>query len=175
MNYKKTLLIGPRTIKNNSIINDDFDESVIMNAVKYVTDINLQHVTGSQLLWKLQELVSEKKIDAEGNELYKELLDDYVIPFLTYQTVAEIMPLAYAKIRNMGVVTNTDEHTQSLSLNDTMTLVEQYKVKAIHYLNVLKKYLCKNTNLFPELTNPCDCSIEQPHLDNKLPCPIYLS
>lgn len=153
-NYPNVLLIGPKTIKRLSPINDNVEEQDIFNAVLSTQNIDLQNIIGNRLLWKIQELISTANINNILFIDYKILLDNYITPFLCAVVTFKVMPIIQYKLRNKGVITTNDEHVNNAQYSEMKNLIEIYRGEATQYANLLKKFLCKNKAQYQELN--CD-------------------
>lgn len=129
----------------------------------------MQAIIGSNLYYRLQELVfnaiqdSGDTIDDEGFEAYKELLDDYVQPYLEEKTQAVLCVPATYKLRNFGVAKNSDTNIESPSLRDVMALQKRFNTSSAKYATRLSMWLCANKDAFPELSETsCGCGIFVP-------------
>lgn len=149
----RILLLSEKTLKQDSLVNDNVDSSYIVPAIQVAQEQGLQQLIGTMLYDKLCQLVEQGNIP----EAYRTLLDDYITPYLEYKVMAEIqIPLSY-KFRNLGVNQTTDEHTYSQSLRDTQYLIEYYDNKAKFYSNRLFDYLKANRQSFPEFLKKSAC------------------
>lgn len=164
---KKIMLIGPAAVKAVSYVNFNVDEGTMGTSIREGQEIHLQSIIGSNLLYRLQELVLNKmrgeadNIDASGNTAYKEILDDYIIPYLANKIQALLCVPVSFKLRNMGVVRTNDTNINGPSLKEVMAVQTRYNTMAARYATYLSKYMCAHKNEFPELTQaecPCGCS-----------------
>lgn len=169
----KVLLTSAEYIKAQTEITDNADDAKILPAIRKCQDIELQSVIGSGLLNKLQTLIDDSEMGFAENAHYKELLDDYIQPYLAYLVVSNLTLTLGQKIGNIGVVENTDEHSISLSLNDRGQLRNYYKNIADSYCDLLQRYLCKNRSHFPEL-NACGDINVKPNLSTSAESSIWL-
>lgn len=144
------LLISEETLKEMSLIGDNVESQFILPAIELAQEQGLQTIIGTKLLRKLQTLVDDGSITAETNSKYKELLDDYITIYLSYQVMSEIqIPLSY-KMRNSGLIQNQDDKQITLSLKDVMFIKQFYDDKALWFSKRLSDYLCANSTLYPE-------------------------
>lgn len=154
----KCYLISEKTLKENSVINNNVDTMYLLPAIEYAQDSGLQLLIGTKLYKKLMELVATGAIINPKNEHYKLLLDEYVTPYLINKVTAEIqIPLSW-KLRNQGVVVQNDEHTYVPSIRDVQYVVQNYENKANFYGNRLSDYLIANRNKFPEYCDVDSCA-----------------
>jgi hypothetical protein len=112
----RVLLISEATLKKNSVINNNVDGMYILPAIEYAQDAGLQPLLGTKLYNKLMDLVADGSIQTETD--YKVLLDEYITPYLLNKVTADIqIPLTY-KLRNQGVVQQTDANVYQPSMKD---------------------------------------------------------
>lgn len=144
------LLISEETLKEMSLIGDNLESQFILPSIELAQEQGLQGIIGTKLLRKLQTLIYDGSITSSTNSKYKELLDDYVTIYLSYQVMSEIqIPLSY-KMRNSGVIQNQDDKQITLSLKDVMFIKQFYDDKALWFSKRLSDYLCANSTLYPE-------------------------
>lgn len=147
------LLLSEKTLKQDSLINDNVDTMYIVPAIQVAQEQALQQLIGTCLYDKICELVASGTIPTD----YKLLLDNYIIPFLEYKVMSDIqIPLSY-KFRNLGMNQTIDERTLTPSLRDTQYLIEYYDNKAKFFGDRLYDYLCANCKLFPEFRKKDSC------------------
>ena len=161
---KKVMLISPNKVKTYGTINLNVNDSEIGNAIRISQDVYLKDVFGAELIERLQELVYNKikglpdSIDDEANEAYKALLDEYLTPVLVYRTAVELCTILTLKIRNMGVVKNSDTNVQASSPAEVSSMGEYYETFFYDYVNKTWDFLCQNKEAFVELPDGfCSC------------------
>lgn len=154
--YKKVMLISPDDVKSTGNINYNVDDEVIGAAIRTAQNIYLTDVLSSELVEKLQQLVFNSiqgvgdNIEDAQNANYKTLLDDYVKEALSYKATAEICVRISLKIRNMGVVQNSDTNVNSVGLDDIKYLRDTFNGYWDSSVNKMYEYLKKNKEAFPE-------------------------
>lgn len=163
---KNTMLISPQKVKSYGVINLNVNESEVGNAIRISQNIYLQDIIGKDLVEHVQELVYNKvkgetagTIDDEENEAYKVLLDDYLVPVLVYRTAVELCTLMTLKIRNMGVVKNSDTNVQATNAGDVKYMAEYYETFFYDAVNKMMDFLCENKEAYEEVPDDfCTCS-----------------
>lgn len=149
-------LISEKTLKENSVINNNVDGMYLLPAIMDAQNMGLQPLIGTKLYRKLCDLVEDGSIT--GATDYKLLLDDYIAPYLINKVTADIqIPLAY-KVRNQGVVQQTSENTYVPTLRDLQYVVQNYNNKADFYGNRLSDYLHANHSKYPEYCKIDSCA-----------------
>lgn len=165
---KKVMLVAPDDVKT-AYVNYNVDDSLVGASIRETQDIHLQSIIGSNLLYRLQELVynaieeEEDNIEESGNTLYKELLDDYVNPYMVSKAQAVLcVPLSY-KLRNLGVIKTDDENIKQTSLKEVMAMQRRFNTSSAFYATQLSKYLCLHKDDFEELRQTeCSCGMFVP-------------
>lgn len=169
----KVFLLSEETIKSNSVVNNNVDSMYLLPAIDDAQTIGLQPIIGTQLFNKLRDLVADNEISLPENKDYKDLLDEYITPYLINKVTADIqLPLAY-KLRNQGVIQNVNENTTISYLKDTQYLIEHYENKAKFYANRLSDFLMANSSKYPEYNSVESCS-DMPSDNHAYKTNIYL-
>lgn len=164
-NIKNTFLISPNSVKASTYLNANVDDGMLGAAIREAQEVHLQSITGSELLYKLQELVynaitgNTDTIDDSENECYRELLDCYITPYMEQKVQAVLALMVAYKTRNLGVIHASDTNLNAPSINDVLLVQQRYNGVAAKYATALSKYLCQNKPCFPELTSEgCNCT-----------------
>lgn len=111
-------------------------------------------------------------MDAE-NIAYKDLLDEYITPYLIERVIADLIPIVGSKIVNLGVIKTDDEYASNISADEVDRLQYQHIVKADHYAKRMQTFLKANRAAYPEL-NCCQCGDIQPNLNSAEDTGIFL-
>lgn len=160
--YKKVMLISPDDVKKSGHINYNVDDDVIGASIRTSQNIYLNDVLSTEFVEKLQTLVYnaikglEDSIEDPQNAHYKAFLDDYIKEAMTYKTAAEICVKITLKIRNMGVVQNSDTNVNTVPLDDIKYLRDTFNGYWESAVNKMYSFLKKNADLFPEFVG-CGC------------------
>lgn len=165
LEYKNTMLVSPKKVKEYGNINLNVDEAEMGAAIRIAQDVHLKDAVGRNLIEHVQELVYNKiqgsgsTIDDDSNEPYKVLLDEYLIPALVYRTAMELCTILTLKVRNMGLVKNSDTNVNATDGPDMSYMQEYYGVLYNDALNRIMDYLCENKGAIPEVPDGfCTCS-----------------
>lgn len=125
MSHRNVLLISEDYLKTESFLDDNVSGKYLLTAIKMAQDIELQSIIGTKLLHSIQKKVFDNVIELEANKRYKDLLDNYIQPFLLYQVLSEIViPISY-KMSNFGVMQSSDEKDYSVD-NKQINLVKKF-------------------------------------------------
>lgn len=172
--YKNTMLISPTTVKSYGALNINVDDALLGNCIRTSQDVYLKDIVGDTLVERLQELVynkiqgEEDNIDSEGNEAYKQLLDDYVTPVLVYKVVVETAVRITLKIRNMGTVKNSDVNVNQVQAGEMKYIASYNETVYVDYVNKMVKFLCQNSSAYPEYDFDCKCGNAPLYANNNL-------
>lgn len=166
--YYNTLLISPQELKGESLINNNVDEKPLSVMVQTAQEIYLCKIIGTALFRKLQELVYNKikgltpTIDAEGNETYRELLEDYIKPYIKYHVMKSFLIENTFKMRNIGVARMNDTNVMTNDLDTLKYLEKHYDSYVAEYEDRLSKFICANRDLLPEVSAEVMPYLEEP-------------
>lgn len=167
----RVFLISEAALKKNSVINNNVDGMYLLPAIEYSQDSGLQPIIGTKLYNKLMDLVENGSIT--GSTDYKYLLDEYITPYLINKVTADIqIPLSF-KLRNQGVVQQTDANAYVPSMKDIQYVIQNYENKANFYSNRLSDYLKANRSKFPEYCS-VDSRADMPSNKDSYNTGIYL-
>lgn len=152
----RVFLISEATMKKNSVVNNNVDGMYLLPAIDFAQDAGLQPIIGTKLYNKLMNLVEDGSIIQATD--YKYLLDEYITPYLVNKVTADIqIPLSF-KLRNQGVVQQTDTNTYVPSMKDIQYVIQNYENKANFYSNRLSDYLRANRSKYPEYCSVDSCA-----------------
>lgn len=162
---KNIMLISPNKVKNYGVINLNVTDAETGNAIRISQNVYLRDIIGGDIIEHIQQLINNKligsgsTIDDEENVAYKTLRDEYITPVLVYRTAVELCTLLTLKIRNMGVVKNSDSNVQTTSAGDVKYMSEYYETFFYDSVNRMMDFLCENKEAFIELPDGfCTCS-----------------
>ena len=169
----KVLVVSEDTIRTYSEISENIYGKSLLPAIRTAQDLELQEILGSCLYRKILSLIEDGTIVNQENSQYKDLLDEYIQPFMIEQVVADLIPIVGSKIANLGVYKSSDEYTQNVSAGEVDRLQYSHVVKANHYKKRMQYFLKENQKAFPEL-GTCKCGDIKPNLNSAEDVSIYL-
>lgn len=142
-------LISEDTLKTETVLNDNVSAEYFSSAIETAQEIYLQQLIGTSLLNDLCDKVKDNELTADD----KELLDEYITPFLKFKVLAEVtIPIAF-KYRNAGVVQTNNEYMYNTTMKDAQQLATYYDQRANFFAIRLTDWLCANSNKFPAYHN----------------------
>lgn len=169
------LLISESYIKENSILNDNAYGKSLKPAIVEAQDIGLQMIVGECLYKKLLDLVRTNDIQKSENVMYKDLLDNYIQPFLLYSVLSNCVLTLNAKIGNIGTVITKDEYVVNLTQGEMDLLKTEFTHKADFYTKRIQAELLNNKSAFPEIEQcSCGCYSVKPNLKSSSSCNVWL-
>ena len=145
-----TLIISEEKLREFTDINDNLDSKLLMNAVREAQDIYLQRLTGTSLYERILADIDANTLSGE----YKDLVDDFVQPFLIYASYWESLDAIYIRPRNNGLLTPTGgENSVNVERNMYDAKRQSVNNKMQYYSDRLTNYLIQNEAEFPELND----------------------
>lgn len=160
---KNILLVSEDTVKTYSNINSNVWGKFLLPAIRESQEMGLMPIIGECLYNRICDLVGNDLIGDDMYVQYKDLLDDYIEPYLIYQTLTNVTPLINGKMGNIGTVSTNDEHIINLSQGELDLVQNYYRERADFYQIRLQNWVKANASAFPELE--CSCENMQPNLD----------
>ena len=145
-----TLIISEEKLREFTDINDNLDSKLLMNAVREAQDIYLQRLTGTSLYEYILNQIDANTLS--GN--YKDLVDNFIQPYLIYASYWESLDAIYTRPRNNGLLQPTggenSEKADGTWYNRKRQMVEN---KMEYYGERLTNYLIQNESQFPQLND----------------------
>lgn len=143
-------LISEEMLKSEGLIDDNLFGGYLKPAIKLAQDKGLQILIGSALYETICNMVADNSIKDQSNIKYKFLLDEYIIPYLMFQTLAECaVPISW-KFKNQGLIEANTEWTTRPMMKDFQYIVQKYENDAVFYGARLTDYLAANSTDYPE-------------------------
>ena len=146
----QALLITREDIVKKTALNGNVDTDLFIQFVKIAQDTHMQNYLGTDLLEKLQSLISAGTLDDAANADYKSLLITYVKPMLIHWGMVEYLPFAAYSVANKGVFKHLSENSTNAEKFEIDFLIEKQRDIAQHYTQRFIDYICFNTATFPE-------------------------
>jgi hypothetical protein len=152
-----------------------------MNLVSFISETKLKAIVPisnnvtitsslTQLIIDAQEqyikpIICEDLYEELSNEIINnsitpdnQILLDMIAPALAWRTLFKFLPWSYAKVREQGVVNQTGNTANSVSLDDITYLRSEADHSAIVYENRLVNFLDKNKSTYPLYKCECNCN-----------------
>lgn len=175
MEYDNVLLTSEAYIRSQTPTDDNLTGKVLLPAIKLAQDIELTEALGEKLVDAIKYKVYNEEIGDTANTMYSILLNDYIQPFLAYQTLANTVFIGGTKTANIGTVETTDTNIVNTIRADRELVKEGYLHYARHYLKRMQAWVKAHRDAFPELEecHSCDGQMAS-HLDSASNTPLWL-
>jgi hypothetical protein len=167
------LLISEDYVKENSNLNDNVWGKLLLPAIREAQDIRLQSILGETFYNALLKKVDDGTIEDEECGAYKTLLDEWIQPFLMYQTICDLIPIIGSKICNLGVITSNDEYTQNVTEDERERVRIHYEQRADFYCRRMQNFILNNRDAFKEI-DECDCQRLETNLHSSASTGLWL-
>ena len=159
------LLISTEDIKRFTISNGNLDADDFIEYIKISQDITIQNYLGSKLYQKLQELILNDDINANGFTDYKNLLTIYVKPMLIHWAMVYYLPFAAYTLNNKGLFKHTSENATNVDKVEVDFLVEKERDIAESYTQRFIDFMSFNQTTYPEYYSNSNSDVN-PDTDN---------
>jgi hypothetical protein len=140
------IFVSADDIKRFTSLNGNVDVDKFIQFVKIAQDIHIQNYLGTKLFNK----ISADILDADLDEPYLSLVNDYIKPMVIHWTMVEYLPYASYIIGNKGVYKHGAENSQTVDKSEVDFLIEKARDTAQHYTRRFIDFMCFNPNDFPE-------------------------
>jgi hypothetical protein len=150
MSTLKVKFISTVFLKENTVIQDNVDDSTLVPFIYLSQDTNLQTALGTTLYNRLKEGVALNNLNP--NE--EDLLRDYIQPMVAQWTFYNVYPFLNYKSTNKAISKESSEFSNPAELDEIKYMRNSIRDLAEFYTKRLTVYLCDYANLFPEYFNP---------------------
>jgi hypothetical protein len=143
------LFITEDYLKSMSTINENVDFKILMPTIIMVQDIYLQKILGTPLYKDLKTKVSANpSLSSYPNE--KDLIDNYISKTLIWYIKMESAMEFKFHSMNKGIQVKSSDNSQSADTTDIKYLMNEWRIKAERYSQLLTNHLLLNTATFPK-------------------------
>jgi hypothetical protein len=146
----KVSFVNFEYLQKNSPIYANLSASDVDYIIPVSQDVHIERILGTALYNKLKTDIIAGTIS--GN--YKTLLDDYINPGLVFYIALDAIDFNAIKFTNKGLLRKASDNSTPASQEELQMYKNKIESFAEYYGNRTVKYLCANTNLFPEYNNP---------------------
>lgn len=146
MEDKKILFISEKSIKSNSIIEENLESKLIRLSIKEVQDLELFPILGKELYEKISNQIYDNLQDEtyEFDVDIKELLDFYIKDFLIYSVLLNITTSLNYKYTNKGTLSITDAYAVNIVGGNIENVKKHYRSRYDSYRKRLVDYINKS-------------------------------
>lgn len=132
-------------------------------------ELDLKGILGECLLERLKGVAADAPL---VEDIYTEAIDRCLY-YLSYRTMARLVPKVTYKVMNAGAYQVADERTQPLTQAMANALVDEYTNSADAFAYELQGWLLEHAREIPELC-ACDCQRIKSNLISAASCGIWL-
>lgn len=163
-----TQFIKSEYVKEHTSLYNNTNPKYIDSAIEIAQQIGLQSILGTFFYKEIEKSIEEEKVAEKG---FKELLEDYIQPYLCQQVISDLIVEISFKIGNGGVAQYQTD-SQSLSDRNTIDYVKTfYQNRADFYKERLQRYVCANFNSYLKTESSSDL---KPNTYSAETCSIFL-
>lgn len=155
------LLISEKQIKEKSILEINIDSKILNRTIIDVQELQLKSILGTDLYNSVIDSVA-----SAANTSYvipdniKELLKDYITPFLIYAVIVDIIISNNYKLTNKGVLKLNDNNASNLTSDELEYQKNYADNKANAYKQRLIQYLSDNNYIDNSSNTDTDVSFD---------------
>ena len=146
------LFISESYLKNNTLVDDNVDQRLIIPSIMTVQDMQLHPILGTPLYEDLKAKITATTLNADETTL----INDYIAKMLLQWSMYELTLSMLFKYRNKSVSTKSSDNSQPIDYQDLQFLRDDWKNKAEFYDKRLINHLIDNRSLFPKYTATSD-------------------
>tara|TARA_Y100001973_G_scaffold89491_1_gene135886 strand:+ start:2553 stop:3101 length:549 start_codon:yes stop_codon:yes gene_type:complete len=140
------LFISESYLKNNTVIDDNVDQRIILPSIITAQDMRTHPVLGTPLYEDLKSKIVAGTLNADETTL----IDNFIAKSLLYWSMYECSTSMLYKYRNKSVATKNSENAQPITSDDLQFLRDDWQNKAEFYDERLINHLIDNKSLFPK-------------------------
>lgn len=142
--------VSPNYIKENTPIQQNIDDDIMVPYIVAAQDIYIQQALGSKFYQHLKDAIVANTLNTDEDNLIR----DYIAPVITQFTFYELIPHINYKMTNKAVSQQSSEFSTPSGLDEIKFLRQSVRDLAEFYLKRLNKYLCDYGELFPLYISP---------------------
>jgi hypothetical protein len=139
------LLVSETKLKAFSNIHQNVDVSLLSTNIKIAQDLHLQNLIGTRFLNDIYDQVRTNTLTLVN----KELLDEWISPYLIWASVFEATPEIFMRQMNKTVVVGDTEQGKAITVKEMAYLRDIYQSRFNFYQQRLQDELRNRPNLYP--------------------------
>lgn len=121
-------------LKENSLVNENVADYLLLNAIYDAQKINLQSAIGSDLYDTFETLITTGDINLPANSNYKLVLNNEIVDVLVNWGLYYILPSVWVKIQNKSVLKQNSDNSTPVEKGDLAYIRNDVKYKADFYV-----------------------------------------
>lgn len=139
-------LMDVQTLKDRSNIDNNTDNRTVKLALRDCQQQILEPAIGTKLYEKFTTGIADGYLELD----YQNLIVQKVWPVLIHGTEYMIARRLLMRYTNSAVVTDSNQNSTAVTLEDLNVLRAEAKEAYLHHVNMLKLYLTTNQTTYPE-------------------------
>ena len=144
------LFISAAQMKSDCPIDENVDEKVIIQAIRYSQEEYTKNVLGTALYDEIKAQIVAGTLTA----LNTTLRDTYIREALKWWVIYEGLEELHYKFTNKAVMNKSSDNSNPASLTDILDLKNKYRNRAERMDKKMINYLCENSDSYPLYINP---------------------
>lgn len=136
-------------LRENLPISGNLDIKEMLPFILPAQDVYIRDVLGDELYIKLCDAIENDDVSSDGTDVYSKLLV-LIQPALAYYVLVDSMPFLSDKIKNIGIISTTDEKQARTDSAKEKLMSHKMLQKAQYYLDRVIKFLYNNHKEIPE-------------------------
>jgi hypothetical protein len=140
------LLTSESYLRDNLPISRNIDFKIIRPNVISAQELYTQDILGSDFYQHILTAFSGQTL-TPNEEI---LVQNYIKPHVAYRSLSMTLPFVQNQIVNKGVQKQREDYSDATSFEEFRFLLHNVDNRAEFYEEYLVKYLCENSELFPQ-------------------------
>lgn len=146
----QTLIVTPQIVRENTLIDDNYDEKKLAVMIRQVEDDIIKTIVGVPLYFSILDKINTSTLSGD----YLTLVDHYLVPLTLRWIQHDFVLYASYQFKDKGVTQQGGPNETPATMSDQKALRDTLRSKAEDFSNIVIKYLKASlqTNAFPEYT-----------------------
>ena len=144
------LFISQDKLVDSTSIYGSVDSSLLLPYVRQAQRLYCETKLGTDLTQKLKDLITAGTVNDEGNEYYKELLNDYIGDYLPNMSLYMAFPFLRFKIEAGNIYSKNSENGTALTTAEAQHLRSEILNTGEYFIERMIDFIKNNISQFPE-------------------------
>lgn len=162
------LIITESYLKDNGVINDNADMSIITPTIILVQDKYIHPILGTDLYNEIESQINDSTEGTHDavSSANQTLLDKYVLKCMLWYVLMEATPLFKYRYMNKGVMVKNSENSTAADLTEIQYNMNRWAIDAKMYAERTTRFLDAHTTEYPLYCANTDCDDIRPNKTN---------
>lgn len=139
------LLVSETKLKAFSTVHQNVDVELLTPMIRIAQDLHLQNLLGTKFLNEIYEQVKTSSLTA----INKELIDEWISPYLIWSAVFEATPEIFMRMMNKTIVVGDTEQGKAITIKEMAYLRDIYQSRFNFYAQRLQDQLRNYPQNYP--------------------------